>query len=82
MRAFTEANKKSKYQEQTNNARKSEASNCPICNTDLQYDHQTHIWNYKDMVGDHIIQWSKGGKTERGNLQMLYKHHNSLKSNY
>lgn len=29
------------------------------------------------MVGDHIIPWSKGG-----NLQMLYKHHNSLKSNY
>jgi len=24
----------------------------------------------------------KGGKTERNNLQMLCKHHNSLKSNY
>ncbi len=51
-------------------------------NTDLQYDHTTHIWNYNEMAGDHIVPWSKAGKTERGNLQMLCKHHNSLKSNY
>ncbi len=82
IRAFTETDKKSKYREQTNEAKKINSSNCPICNTDLQYDHTTHIWNYNEMAGDHIVPWSKAGKTERGNLQMLCKHHNSLKSNY
>ena len=82
IRAFPETDRKSKYREQTNEAEKANSSNCPICNTDLQYEHAIHIWKYKEMAGDHIAPWSKGGKTERGNLQMLCKHHNSLKSNY
>ncbi|MBO0421378.1 HNH endonuclease family protein [Enterococcus plantarum] len=82
IRAFPETDKKSKYREQTSEAKKNNSSNCPICNTDLEYEHTNHLWAYKEMAGDHIIPWSKGGKTERGNLQMLCKHHNSLKSNY
>lgn len=81
IRAFSETDRKSKYREQTNEAEKNTISNCPICITDLQYEHTTHIWKYKEMAGDHIIPWSKGGKTERSNLQMLCNHHNSLKSN-
>lgn len=82
IRAFSETDRKSKYREQTNEAEKSNSSNCPICNSDLQYEHTTHIWKYKEMAGDHIIPWSKGGKTERSNLQMLCKYHNTKKSNY
>ncbi|MEK1466601.1 HNH endonuclease [Limosilactobacillus fermentum] len=39
------------------------------------------MWKFNEMAGDHITPWSKGGKTERDNLQMLWKHHNSMKSN-
>lgn len=35
---------------------------CAICNEKFDYD---------QMQGDHIIPWSKGGKTEIGNCQML-----------
>ena len=35
---------------------------CPICKETFEYE---------DMQGDHIIPWSKGGKTELNNCQML-----------
>ncbi|OIM23892.1 HNH endonuclease [Oenococcus oeni] len=82
IRAFSENDKKSKYAEQTSIAKAKGISNCPLCNTDTEYEHTTKIWDLKDMAGDHIVPWSKGGKTERDNLQMLCKHHNSMKSNY
>ncbi|MCD5258229.1 DUF262 domain-containing protein [Weissella paramesenteroides] len=82
IRAFNNTDKKSKYAEQTNEAKATNTSNCPICNTDTEYQHTSYIWKFNEMAGDHIVPWSKGGKTERDNLQMLCKHHNSMKSNY
>lgn len=38
-------------------------------------------YEYKEMEGDHIIPWSKGGKTELANLQMLCQACNRRKSN-
>lgn len=44
---------------------------CPIC--------QKHF-EYNEMEGDHIIPWSKGGKTVIENLQMLCRYDNNTKS--
>ena len=81
IRKFSTNDKRTKYKEQTNEAKKNKTSNCPICVTDKEYGHMDQIWDYKDMEGDHKIPWSKGGKTELANLQMLCKHHNAMKSN-
>lgn len=35
----------------------------------------------EEMTGDHIIPWSKGGKTTAENCQMLCKRCNAIKSN-
>ena len=45
---------------------------CPICGTHHEID---------EMEGDHIIPWSKGGKTAIDNLQMLCKKCNREKGN-
>ena len=37
------------------------------------------IYAYEEMEGDHIVPWSKGGKTEPGNLQMLCRRCNGVK---
>ena len=44
---------------------------CPYCKREFEY---------KDMAGDHIKPWSKGGKTDRDNLQMLCTECNIKKS--
>lgn len=82
IRSFTVNDRKTRYREQTNSAKKVGTSNCPMCVTDVEYKHTDHIWKFKEMEGDHIVPWSKGGRTELGNLTMLCKHHNSMKSNY
>ena len=44
---------------------------CPLC--------KNHF-NFEEMEGDHIIPWSKGGKTTMENLQMLCRVCNNTKS--
>ena len=44
---------------------------CPVCNGKFAFE---------EMEGDHIVAWSKGGKTVPENLQMLCARCNALKS--
>ena len=70
VRAFTESQKLRAYEKQKHK--------CPIClanGIDIEYA-------FEDMDGDHIIAWSKGGRTIDENLQMLCKKCNSEKGNY
>ena len=82
IRAFSANDKRTKYKEQTNKAEKEGTSNCPACITDKGYKHTNYIWKYSEMEGDHIKPWSKGGRSEHSDLQMLCKYHNSRKSDY
>lgn len=68
IRAFTEAQKRRAYERQNHK--------CPCCvknGIDREYD-------FEDMQGDHIIPWSRGGRTIDDNLQMLCKKCNNDKS--
>lgn len=51
---------------------KHQAGVCPHC---------SHTFTYQEMDGDHIVPWSKGGKTDAANCQMLCKTCNANKSN-
>lgn len=52
---------------------------CPRCQEEgcakIQY-------NLSEMEADHIVPWSKGGKTISDNCQMLCRRHNGMKSNH
>lgn len=50
---------------------------CPMCKGTIN---ENKKWDIDDMEGDHIIPWSKGGKTVLENCQMLCIKHNKEKS--
>lgn len=73
LRAFTEKDKTEAFERQKK-AGSSQAT-CPKCNDD------TKLYDIGEMEADHIVAWSKGGKTISSNCQMLCKFHNGTKSN-
>lgn len=42
---------------------------CPKCNDN------TKLFDFNQMEADHIVAWSKGGKTNLANCQMLCRYH-------
>lgn len=80
VRVFDEATKKAVYTKQTAEAEKKGKSNCPLCA--LGHDaNKSKIWNFNEMDADHVSAWSKGGKSDIRNCQMLCKTHNRAKGN-
>ena len=50
---------------------------CPMCKGT---ENENKKWDFSEMDGDHIIPWSRGGKTVLENGQMLCRKHNLEKS--
>lgn len=80
VRVFDEATKKSVYSKQTQEAEKKEISNCPLCAIGNN-SNKSRIYKLKEMDADHVAAWSKGGKTDIENCEMLCKTHNRAKGN-
>lgn len=80
IRVFDEATKKSVYAQQTKEANEKEKSNCPLCAFGNNAN-KTRIYKIKEMEADHVTAWSKGGKTDISNCEMLCKTHNRAKGN-
>jgi len=80
IRIFDDATKQAVYKQQTETAKNKGESNCPLCA--IGHDaNKNKIWELKDMDADHVTAWSKGGKTDIKNCQMLCKTHNQAKGN-
>lgn len=80
IRLFDERTKKKVYELQTEKSKAQNISNCSLCA--LGNDNNTkRIWKYNEMDADHVAAWSKGGKTNIENCQMLCKTHNRAKGN-
>jgi hypothetical protein len=80
IRVFDEATKKSVYAQQTKNAKDKGISNCPLCAVGNN-SNKNRIYKIKEMDADHVTAWSKEGKTDIKNCEMLCKTHNRAKGN-
>ena len=80
VRVFDEATKKVVYTTQTANAKTKEKSNCSHCA--IEHDaNKSKIWKFDEMDADHVSAWSKGGKSDIKNCEILCKTHNRAKGN-
>ena len=80
VRVFDEATKRSVYASQTEAAKAKDKSNCPLCA--IGHDvNKSKVWSFSEMDADHVSAWSKGGKSDIKNCQMLCKTHNRAKEN-
>lgn len=80
VRLFDDPIKAQKYAIQTKEAKENGVSNCPLCAIS-NGNNKARIYRLNEMDADHVTAWSKGGKTDIYNCQMLCKTHNRAKGN-
>ena len=81
IRVFDERTKQVAYTRQTEDAKKTQKSNCPLCAIEANEALNKRIYKIGEMDADHVAAWSKGGATDIDNCQMLCKTHNRAKGN-
>lgn len=80
IRLFDEKTKALAYKQQTDKAKAQGVSNCPYCAVGNNAN-KTKPWKLSEMDADHVTAWSKGGKTDLANCEMLCVPHNRSKGN-
>ena len=80
VRVFDESTKRAAYGGQTKKAKASGVSNCPLCAVG-DNPNKARIYTQDEMDADHVTAWSKGGKTDLANCEMLCVTHNRGKGN-
>lgn len=80
LRLFDDATKRAAYHQQTTAAHSAGKSNCPTCANGTN-NNKDRIYEMDEMEADHVTAWSKGGKTDLANCEMLCVPHNRSKGN-
>lgn len=80
IRLFDDTTKRAAYEQQTHKAKAAGVSNCALCAGGTGTN-QDRIYKQSEMDADHVTAWSKGGKTDLKNCEMLCKTHNQSKGN-
>jgi len=80
LRLFDDQTKRAAYQRQTTKAQSDGKSNCPLC-AGGDNTNKDRIYELTEMEADHVTAWSKGGKTDLANCEMLCVTHNRAKGN-
>lgn len=80
VRLFDDRTKQQAYERQTAAATVGRQSNCPHCALGHSAT-AAKIWKLVEMDADHVSAWSKGGKTDISNCEMLCVTHNRAKGN-
>lgn len=80
IRLFDDKTKSAAYVQQTTAAKAAGISNCPTCAAGNNAN-KTRIYKLNEMEADHVTAWSKGGRSDQANCELLCVPHNRAKGN-